>query len=355
MNKTVYDVIIIGAGQAGLSTAYFLNRSNLNTLILDAGLEAGGSWANTWDSLKLFSPTTYSALPGYAIKNTNAEYPTAKEMALYFKAYEKYYNFNIKRPVQVTKIEKKQDHFLIHSHEGSWRTRFVVHATGNWQNPYIPNYIGREDFQGLQMHSAQYKNPTHFLDKKTLVIGGGNSGAQIASELLNFTQTTWVTLEEPMFLPEGVDGRTLLDIATKHWQGYQTGVIMEKPIGTLKDIVMVDSVRNAKAKNLLQAVRPFKKFTKKGVIWQDEYEEYFDAVVWCTGFSPALTYLQQSLNLLEKDGTVFVKGTRSIKEQSFWFVGYGDWTGLLSATLLGVTRYAKETATEIIATYNIAH
>jgi NAD(P)H-nitrite reductase large subunit len=123
---------------------------------------------------------------------------------------------------------------------------------------------------------------------------------------------------------------------------------LEEPAGRLGDIVMVPRVKEARARGVLQAVRPFERFTGKGVVWADGRETKVDAVIWCTGFRPALTHLA-SLGLVESDGKVEVDQTRSVREPRVWLVGYGEWTGMASATLIGVTRTARSTVKEIEA------
>jgi thioredoxin reductase len=165
-----------------------------------------------------------------------------------------------------------------------------------------------------------------------LVVGGGNSGAQILAEVSRVADASWVTLEAPLFLPDEVDGRVLFERAT--------------PVGGLGDIVMVPSVKEARERGVLRSVRPFERFTADGVIWGGGKREPIDAVVWCTGFRPALGHLE-ALGLVRSDGTVETHGTRSAREPRLWLVGYGEWTGFASATLIGVMRSARETAAEI--------
>jgi thioredoxin reductase len=134
--------------------------------------------------------------------------------------------------------------------------------------------------------------------------------------------------------------------ATERWKAQQEGRAIDVPVGGLGDIVMVPPVRDARERGVLHAVRPFSKFTVTGVVWPDGSGEAMDAVIWCTGFRPALAHLQ-ALDLIEQDGRVQVDGTRASKCPNLWLVGYGDWTGAASATLIGVTRTARSTVAEI--------
>ena len=142
----IYDTLVIGGGQAGLSVAYFLRRKKLDYLILDANNKAGGAWLQTWDSLKLFSPTTYSSLSGWAMPKSLEEYPTKTEFISYLEAYEKRYNFPIKRNIEVLSVTKENELFVVHANEGVYYSKTLVSATGTANKPFIPAYAGQELF-----------------------------------------------------------------------------------------------------------------------------------------------------------------------------------------------------------------
>jgi len=176
-------------------------------------------------------------------------------------------------------------------------------------------------------------------------VGGGNSGAQILAEVSQVASATWVTLQEPAFLPDEVDGRYLFSAATERYHAGQAGEAV-KPPANLGHIVMVPSVKEARERGVLRSVRPFERFTATGVIWPNGKETPVDAVIWCTGYRPALDYLQP-LGIVEPDGKVATAGTRALKLSGLWMVGYGNWTGFASATLIGVGRSARETVRQI--------
>src|SRR5690606_26255186 len=156
--------------------------------------------------------------------------------------------------------------------------------------PYVPDYPGRESFQGIQLHSAHYRSPLPFLGQRVLVMGGGNSGAQILAEVSRIADATWVTLAEPTFLADHIDGRYLFDQATARYRAQQEGQPLPEP-ASLGDIVMVPPVRDARDRGVLQSTRPFARFTMDGVVWPNGREERVDAVIWCTGFRPSLDHL----------------------------------------------------------------
>lgn len=345
------DVVIIGGGQAALATAYFLRHTALRVVILDAGTQPGGSWVHGWESLHLFSPASWSSLPGRMMPPTEGEYPSREEIIHYLADYEQHYQFDIKRPITVQEVAQAPDGLIVHTDQGSWQTRAIVSATGTWTHPYIPDYPGHELFKGEQIHSAHYREPSPHKDKNILIVGGGNSGAQLLAELSKVATTTWVTTDEPVFLPDDVDGRVLFERATERWKAHQEGRIVDVPVGGLGDIVMVAPVKDARARGALASVRPFDRFVEDGVIWHDGTHSHYDTVIWCTGFRPALEHLA-SLGITEPDGKIQVTGTHATKEPRLWLVGYGDWVGYASATLVGVMRSARETAKEIAAALN---
>lgn len=346
-SKTDYDVIIIGGGQAGLATAYYMKRIGLNFLILDAEKKPGGAWLHTWDSLRLFSPASYSSLPGLQIPQENSEiFPGREDVINYFTRYEQRYEFEIVRPVKINQIKSENNRLIVISEDGrSWITRSVVSATGTWRHPFTPIYKGQESYEGEQTHSAHYLSPDSYQGKRVVVVGGGNSGAQILAELSKVADTTWVTLQDPVFLPDDVDGRVLFERATARIKGT---VDDKQPIGGIGDIVMVQSVKNARDRGVLTSVRPFMAFTKTGVIWPNSFEEVVHAIFWCTGFRPALSHLE-SLGVVGVEGKVDLKQNQSIKEPRLWLIGYGDWVGAASATLIGASRTAREMSSRLSA------
>lgn len=340
------DVIIIGGGQSALATAYFLRRTKLSFIILDSETKAGGAWRHAWPSLRLFSPGQWSSLPGWPMPATEAAYPSRQEIIDYLARYEDRYALPVERPVEVLDVMAAADGLEVRTDRGVWQARAVVSATGTWRAPHIPAYPGQEQFLGRQLHSAHYDGPTSFAGQTVLVVGGGNSGAQILAEVSAVAQTTWVTPQPPIFLPDDVDGRVLFERATARWKAQEGTGPAGPPPGGLGDIVMIPAVQEARTRGVLQAVRPFIRFTATGVVWGDGSETPVDAVIWCTGFRPALSHLN-ALGVVNAEGKVAVEGTRSVQEPRLWLVGYGEWTGFASATLVGVMRSARQTAQEI--------
>jgi putative flavoprotein involved in K+ transport len=258
----------------------------------------------------------------------------------------------VRRPVRVAAVRREDGGFRLESDAGEWRARAVVSATGTWAAPYVPDYPGRDIFRGVQLHSSRYASPDELAGKRVLVVGGGNSGAQVLAELSKVADATWVTLTPPTFLPDHVDGRYLFDEETARFRAKQEGREPPRP-PTLGDVVMVPPVLEARERGVLVGVPPFARFTPTGVVWPDGREERIDVVIWCTGFRPALEHLRP-LGVVGPDGRIRVEGTRSVAEPMLWLVGYGDWTGFASATLIGVGRSARATVREIEAALGTA-
>ncbi len=237
--------------------------------------------------------------------------------------------------------------------------RTVVSATGTWDRPFWPHYPGMREFAGRQLHASDYRTPDQLAGQRVVVVGGGNSAAQVLAEVSVVADTTWVTARPPRFLPDDVDGRVLFARARARLAALAEGRDPGDPgapgdpgdPGDLGDIVMVASVKQARDRGALRARPMFSRLTATGVAWTDGTEQECDVVVWCTGFRPALGHLRD-LGLRTVGGHVRVggrSGTQALDEPRLFLVGYGDWTGPASATLAGVAPSARATAEAIVS------
>jgi len=343
------DVVVVGGGQAGLAAGYFLRRSGLTHVILDAEQRPGGSWQHYWDSLRLFSPAAHSPLPGWWMPDQEGEeYPTADHVVRYLTAYEERYALPVRRPVRVAAVRRAGPRLAVESDAGTWRTRAVVSATGTWRAPYVPHYPGRDRFAGRQLHTVDYRRPDEFAGQRVLVVGGGNSAAQILAEVSEAADTVWATQRPPRFLPDDLDGRALFAIATRRLRARAAGAGGDGGIAGLGDIVAVPAVRAARERGALTAEPMFARLTETGAVWADGTVRDFDAVLWCTGFRPVLDHLAP-LGLRGPDGRIATEGTRAAAEPRLHLVGYGDWTAPAAATIIGAGRAAKRAVAEITA------
>lgn len=358
-NHTV-DIVIIGGGQAGLAAGYYLQRLNrdagrngsepaLSFAILDANEHPGGAWQHYWGTLELFSPAPYSSLPGWPMPFwPGPGNPSAAHVVSYLKAYEERYNLPVHRPIRALSIqEHPQSGYVTHTNHGTWTSRVVINATGSWRRPFVPSIPGAPQFTGTQLHTTDYRCNDQFRGARVLVIGAGNSGAQIAADLLpTAASVTWVTRRPPRFLPDEIDGRALFQLATRHVQG-DNDPANAGGITALGDIVVTLPIRQARAAGLLTPTPMFSRFTPTGVQWATGDQRQVDTVIWCTGFRPDLGHLK-SLQL-QKSGatpaTTTHPPTQSQDHPDVFFLGYGDWCGPASATLLGVGAPARATIT----------
>ncbi|MET9856810.1 ArsO family NAD(P)H-dependent flavin-containing monooxygenase [Streptomyces sp. NPDC006450] len=341
-------VVVIGGGQSGLAAGYHLRRLGIEHVILDAQAGAGGAWQHTWDSLRLFSPAAYSSLPGRFMPAQEGEvHPDAGHVVSYLADYEKRYELAVQRGVWVSAVHRDGDFLRVETDSGDWRARAVVSATGTWTRPFLPAVPGRREFQGRRLHTVQYRSPAEFAGQRVIVVGGGNSGAQIAADLAHAgTDLTWVTQRSPRYLPDDIDGRALFDAATARRKALDAGSTDTGGVASLGDIVAVPPVRAARDAGLLHAKRMFTRLTPTGAEWADGTFAEADAVIWCTGFRPALAHFS-SMRLRGTHGRIATAGTRALDEPRLHLLGYGDWTGPASATLIGVGRPARDAAREI--------
>ncbi|WP_328807113.1 ArsO family NAD(P)H-dependent flavin-containing monooxygenase [Nocardiopsis coralli] len=342
------DVAVIGGGPAGLAVGYYLRKAEADCVILDGqGAPGGfwnGSWNEYWDSLRLLSSAEHSSLPGWPMpEEPGQERPSAQHVADYLAEYERRHDLPVHRPVTVSEVRRAGGALEVVGSTGTWRARHVVSATGTWRRPHTPDHPGRELFEGRQLHTVDYRRPEEFAGRHVVVVGSGNSAAQLLAELSEVAHTTWVTRRPPRFMTGDVYGRVLCDTATRRAQGGTT----HGSAGSLDDIVMVPSVRRARDRGVLEARPMFERLTRTGIAWADGTEQSADAVLWCTGFRPALDHLAP-LEPFDADGRIPVDGNRCLREPYLHLLGYGGWTGAASDTLLGAGHTAEAAVDRIV-------
>jgi putative flavoprotein involved in K+ transport len=206
----VLDVVVVGGGQAGLAMAWHLAQQGRRFVVLEAAPELGRTWRSRWDSLKLFTPAQYDALPGMAFPAPADTYPTKDPVADYLQAYAAAFDLPVRLNAKATELRRLDDgSFEIRTADATYRARQVVVATGPFQVPFVPPMASKLDPAVTQLHSADYRNPRALPDGPVLVVGGGNSGFQIAEELAA-TRTVDLSIATtyPM-LPQRRAGRDL--------------------------------------------------------------------------------------------------------------------------------------------------
>jgi putative flavoprotein involved in K+ transport len=206
----VLDVVVVGGSQAGLAMAWHLQRQGLRFVVLEAGPEVGHVWRSRWDSLKLFTPAQYDNLPGMAFPAPADTYPTKDPVADYLQTYAKAFDLPVRLDAKVTELRRLEDgSFEVYTGDATYQARQVVVATGPFQVPFVPPQAAKLDPSVTQVHSADYRNPQALPDGPVLVVGGGNSGFQIAEELAATRQVDLSIATTYPMLPQRLAGRDL--------------------------------------------------------------------------------------------------------------------------------------------------
>ena len=203
------DVVVVGGSQAGLTMAWHLTQQGLRFVVLEAGPEVGHVWRSRWDSLKLFTPSQYDALPGMAFPAPADTYPTKDPVADYLQAYAAAFQLPVRLNAQVTSLTRTDDGFEVRTADEVFRARQVVVATGPFQVPFVPPAASKLDPSVTQVHSAHYRNPQALPDGPVLVVSGGNSEFQIAEELAATRQVDLSVAERVPMLPQRLAGKDL--------------------------------------------------------------------------------------------------------------------------------------------------
>ena len=203
------DVAVIGGSQAGLAMAWQLSRRNLRFVVLEAGPEVGHAWRSRWDSLTLFTPAQYDALPGMPFPGRADTYPGKDPVAGYLQAYADTFHLPVRVNARVTHLSRTAESFEIRTDDELFRAQQVVVATGPFQAPFVPPAAQGLDSSVTQMHSAGYRNPQALPPGPVLVVGGGNSGFQIAEELATTRQVDLSIGTKLPILPQRLAGKDL--------------------------------------------------------------------------------------------------------------------------------------------------
>jgi putative flavoprotein involved in K+ transport len=178
-----YETIVIGGGQAGLSVGYQLAKRNVRFVILDENERVGDAWRKRWDSLRLFTPARFNGLPGMPFDAPKWSFPTKDEMAAYLEAYAERFALPVRTGVRVASVTEEDGTFVVSTGEERLEAQNVVVATGALRVPTLPPFAPELDPTIVQLHSAAYRNPSQLREGAVLVVGVGNSGAEIAYEL----------------------------------------------------------------------------------------------------------------------------------------------------------------------------
>lgn len=199
-----YDTIVIGGGQAGLATGYYLKQQGQDFIILDANERTGDSWRKRWDSLRLFTPALFDGLPGRPFPAPSYSFPTKDEMADYLETYAAHYKLPVQLDSRVDCLSRGKDLFEAAVGDVNFKAHNVVVAMSDWQKPRVPRFAPELDPSIVQMHSSEYRNPSQLREGGVLVVGAGNSGAEIALELAR-NHSVWLSGRPTGHIPFRID------------------------------------------------------------------------------------------------------------------------------------------------------
>ncbi len=332
---TRYDVLVLGAGQAGLAAGYQLQRARLSFAILEGAPEVGGSWPRYYDSLTLFSPAGRSSLPEMPFPGNRHHYPQRDQVVAYLRAYAHHFQLPIITDTQVVRVERTGQGFLVLTTDGRrYQSRAVIAATGAFHRPHIPKLPGQSDFGGQVLHAAAYRNPAPFQGQRVVVVGAGNSAIQIGVEFAKVARVTLATREPIRFRRQKLLGQDV-----HHW-AWLLG-LDRLPLGAWVARAAATGVLDAGVYQAAIAAgqperRPmFTQFTATGVVWPDGSEEKVDTVIYATGYRPNLDYLTD-LGALDAGGRPFHRRGVSTTVPGLAYVGLSNQSTYASATLRGV-------------------
>jgi putative flavoprotein involved in K+ transport len=330
----MYDVIVIGAGQAGLATGYHLKRIGLSFVILEAGNQPTGSWPHYYDSLKLFSPARYSSLPGLPFPGDPERYACRDEVSVYLENYAHHFELPVITNARVQQVNKTNGiYYLTTVGNEQYQAHSIIVATGSFNRPHVPQFPGQDTFNGDVLHSAHYRYPLAYSGKRIVVVGAGNSAVQIAVELAQVTEVILTSRTPIKFQRQRILGRdvhfwlraTGIDtLSLPHW----------KTAPSSRSVLDTGVYQAAIQAGMPAYKQLFMRFTPDGVIWSDGCPELVDTVVFATGYEPNLDFLA-NLGVVDSDGQPQQKAGIG-KLAGLYFVGLSGQRSIASATLRGV-------------------
>jgi putative flavoprotein involved in K+ transport len=340
------ETMVIGGGQAGLSVGYHLAKRGMPFQIVDANEHVGDAWRNRWDSLRLFTPARYSSLPGLPFPARGDAFPTKQQMASYLETYAKRFKLPIQTGAKVNGLAKAGDRFIVTAGDFQYEADNVVVAMGNYQQPRTPEFARDLDPSIVQLHSHEYRNPSQLQEGGVLVVGVGNSGADIGMEVAR-THPTWLSGKESGHIPwpiESFMGRNVM-IRLIRFVGHHV-LTLSTPIGRrLRPKLLTGSAPliRVKPKDLERAgIERVPKVVgvKNGQpLLADNRTLDVKNVIWCTGFTPGFSWI---------DVPIFGEDRRPMHERGvvhrapgLYFVGLHYLYSMTSDTVTGVGRDAE--------------
>jgi putative flavoprotein involved in K+ transport len=343
---TQIQTMVIGGGQAGLTAGYHLKKRNLPFLILDANEHIGGAWRNRWDSLRLFTPARYAGLDGMAFRAPGDSFPTKEQVADYLVDYAKRFHLPVRNGTRVDRLWRENGRFVMAAGDQRFEADNVVVAMSNYQLPRVPDFANELDPSIVQLHSHQYRNPSQLKKGGVLVVGVGNSGADIGIEVARH-HPTWISGKESGHIPFPIESYIARNFLVRlvRFVGHHV-LSLGTPIGRKlrpKLLHQASPLVRVKPKDLIDAAIervPRTVGVKDGLpLLADGRTLNAENVIWCTGYRHDFPWID--LPIFTADGDpVHERGI--VKDlPGMYFVGLHFLYAMSSATLIGVGRDAK--------------
>jgi len=340
-----HDVVVIGGGQAGLAIGYFLARQGRDFTIFEAANEPAAAWRQRWDSLKLFTPARYSSLPGLAFPGRPDSYPGRDDVIAYLTDYAKRFELPIELNSRVHSLRKENGSYLVRLGDRTCTANQVVVATGPFQNPSVPALAERLNSEVAQLHSAAYRSPHDIPDGTVLVVGGGNTGFQIAAELSTSHEVHLSIGSRQKPLPQRILGRDLF------WYLEATGLIRKTSASRIgrrlagKDTLIGSRPRAVRRRGVRLHPRAV---TAAGstMRFSDDTAVDVRSVIWATGFQVDHSWIEVP---------VFDDAGRLVHERGvtaspgLYFLGL-SWQHTRGSALLGWVKDDAEHIAQAIST-----
>ena len=353
-----HDVIVIGAGQAGLSVGYHLKQKGIDFVILDGASRVGDVWRNRWNSLRLFTPAKFDGLDGFRFPADKDTFPTKDQMADYLESYAERFNLPVRLDTYVERLLKANGRYRVETTGGAYEADQVVVAAASYQKPRLPEFARDLDAHVVQIHSHQYRNPAQLQDGPVLLVGAGNSGAEIAMDLVR-SHKVYLAGRDVGHVPfeiSGFMGRKLLVRLVIRGMFHHV-LTMRTPMGRKFRAKMHDHgmplIRTRPGQLERAGVRRIGKITgiKDGkAVSEDGTKVPFASVIWCTGFHPGFDWI--ALPVLDDHGSPRHRFGKSTDTQGLYFAGLHFQYAVSSTMVAGAGRDARRVVGWIAATAN---
>jgi putative flavoprotein involved in K+ transport len=346
-----FDVVVIGAGQAGLAMGYYLSRRGLRFLIVDAADSVGAAWRERWDSLVLFTPRRYNGLPGLPFPGDGDGYPTRDEVIAYLEQYAETFGLPIELSSRVQRLTRDDGTLVLDVNGSSIAADQVVVASGPFQVPRVPELAAQLAPEVVQMHSTSYRNPDGLPRGVILVVGGGNTGFQVAKEL-SATREVYLSVGSRQTpLPQKILGRDLFWWLTK--TRLLSTTVESRLGGRLqhRETLIGSSPRELERRYGVQLRPRAVRASGRKVVFADGRELEVDAVIWATGYRPDYSWID--LPVLESDGRL--RHRRGVTEvRGVYFLGL-TWQHTRGSALIGWVKDDAEFIADQISQLAHAH